>query len=149
MALQTSTGVRYYISAALPATNDKLGYDALTWTEVGEVESLSTYGATQTEVNFTNLADGILKKFKGTTNYGSMTVGMGYDETDAGQLLLEAASGGAANLTVHSHKVVYPGGRVDAFQGYVFGYDKTPGSIDNVIMSSSTIGINTKPIDIQ
>lgn len=149
MALQTSTGVKYYVSAAIPATDDKVGYDALTWTEVGEVSSLSAYGATQTEVNFTALGDGILKKFKGTTNYGSMTVEMGYDETDAGQLLLEEGSGGANNLVVYSHKVEYPTGRTDAFQGYVFGYDKNAGSIDNVVMSSSTIGINTKPIDIQ
>lgn len=149
MALQTSTGVQYYLSAALPTTNNKVGYDALPWTEVSEVSSISAYGATQTEVNFTALADGILKKFKGSTNYGSITIEMGYDSSDAGQILMDSGAGGANNLTVYSHKVVYPDGTVDAFQGYVFGYDKNPGAIDNVITSSSTVGINTKPIDIQ
>ena len=149
MALQTSTGIKYYVSAATPATNDKVGYDALTWTQVAEVESLGTYGATQTEVNFTNLEDGQLRKFKGSTNNGSMVVDMGYDDADAGQLLMASGAGGANNLVVYSHKVEYPSGTIDAFQGYIFGYDKTVGAIDNVVKSSSTVGLNTTPIDIQ
>ena len=103
MALQTSTGVQYYLAAALPTTNNKVGYDALPWTEVSEVSSISAYGATQTEVNFTALADGILKKFKGSTNYGSITIEMGYDSSDAGQILMDSGAGGANNRTVYSH----------------------------------------------
>lgn len=149
MALQTSSGVRYYTSAAEPSTYDKTGFDALTWTEVNEVSSVSAYGAQVTEVNFTNLKDAILKKFKGTVNYGSITIEMGYDSADAGQLLMDSGTSGANQFVVHSHKVVYPDGTVDAFTGYFFGYDKNPGAIDNVITSTGGVGINTRPIDIQ
>ena len=149
MALQTSSGVRYYIAPAEPATYDKVGFDALAWEEVNEVSSVSAYGAQVTEVNFTNLKDAILKKFKGTVNFGSMSIEMGYDSSDAGQLAMDSGVSGANQYVVHSHKVEYPDGTIDAFTGYLFGYDKNPGAIDNVITSTGGVGINTRPIDIQ
>lgn len=148
MSVQTSTGMKYYVSAALPATEDKAGYDALTWTEVGEIVSIGEYGGTQEQVNHTPLATGLVEKYKGATDNGNITLEMGRDATDAGQALLLAGSNGAAKYTVHSHKVEYPQGEIDAFQGLIFGYNKNPGAINSIVSANSSVGINTEVIDI-
>lgn len=149
MAVSTSTGLVYSISAALPGSEDKAGYDALTWTVVGEVVSLGEYGASQEEVNHTPLATGLVEKYKGATNNGSLAVELGNDATDAGQVLLLAGSSGAAKFTVHSHKIAYPSGEIDAFQGLIFGLNKNPGAINSIVSAATNIGINTSIVDIQ
>jgi hypothetical protein len=149
MTVQTSTGMTISIAAATPATNDKAGYDALTFTVIGEVISIGEYGATQEEVTHTPLTSGIVQKFKGATNNGSLSIEMGHDLSDAGQALLLAASDGAAKFTNHSVKVTYSGGQIDAFQGLVFGYNRNPGAINSMVGSTSNIGLNTQVVDIQ
>jgi len=149
MAVQTSTGLILSVSAALPATEDKVGYDALTWTEVGEIVSIGEYGPSQEEVNHTPLKTGLVEKYKGATDNGSLAIEMGKDATDAGQLLLDAGANGAAKFTVHSIKIEYPQGDIDAFQGLIFGFNKNPGAINSIVSASTNIGINSNIIDIQ
>jgi len=148
MAVQTSTGMILSVSIAAPATQTKAGYDALTFTVIGEVVSIGAYGASQEEVNHTPLSTGLVQKFKGATNNGSLAVEMGLDISDAGQLLLLAGSDGAQKFTSHSIKLEYSGGQIDAFQGLIFGYNKNPGAINSMVSATTNIGINTAIIDI-
>lgn len=145
MAVETSTGLSVEISTATPATFDKAGFDALTYTPIGEITSVTEYGQSQEEVNHTPLSDGIVQKLKGALNYGTFGMEFGYDPSDAGQAILEAGAGGAENFTQHSVKVTYSSGRIDYIYGYVFGYNKNPGAINSVVSGNSSIGIN-KPI---
>jgi len=148
MSVQTSTGIVISISASKPATEDKAGYDALTFTAIGEVVSIGEYSATQEEVNHTPLSTGIVEKYKGATNNGSLAIEMGNDVTDAGQVLLASGSDGANKFVQHSIKVVYSDGTADAFQGLIFGYNKAPGAINSIVSSTTNVGINTSVIDI-
>ena len=145
MTVQTSSGLTVSISIATPATFDKVGFDALTFTTIGEVTSVGEYGGTQEEVNHTPLNTAIVEKFKGATNYGSMALEFGYNVADAGQILLQAGSIGAQQFTKHSVKVEFSDGSIDYLYGFVFGYAKNPGAINSIVSGSSTIGID-KPI---
>lgn len=95
MAGTTDTnGVKVFIAPAVTTTPaDAAAYAALTWTEIGLVESLSEYGDASTPVNFTSLGDGRVRKGKGSRDAGDMTITCGHDATDAGQQALVAAEG--------------------------------------------------------
>lgn len=145
MSIESSIGVVIGISVALPATDDAAGYEALTFTPIGEIEDGGTFGASQDEINFTGLADGVVRKLKGAINYGSAALTVGTDMSDAGQALLLAASEDVTN-TRRAYQYLYPNGDADYFQALAFGFDKQVGAAGNVIKSSVNLGVNTKPI---
>ena len=91
MALTEGIGGFLSVSAAAPATYDASGYGDLTWTDVGEASEIPEFGAAYSPVTFTPLKTGIVNKFHGELNYGSITVPLGYDSADAGQIILLAA----------------------------------------------------------
>jgi len=91
MALTEGVGGFLSVSAATPATFSSAGYAALTWTEVGETSELPEFGATCSAVTFTPIETGIVNKFHGERNYGSITIPLAYDYADAGQNILRAA----------------------------------------------------------
>ena len=91
MALTEGIGGFLSVSAATPATFDADGYVALTWVDVGEASEVPEFGAAYSAVTFTPLKTGIVNKFHGELNYGSITIPLGYDPTDAGQIILIAA----------------------------------------------------------
>ena len=88
MALTEGIGGFLSVSAATPVTFDADGYVALSWTEVGGVSEIPEFGATYSAVTFTPLQTGIVDKFHGELNYGSITIPLGYDSEDAGQIIL-------------------------------------------------------------
>ena len=141
MTSTTSAGTRIAISAAAPATQDKTGYAALSFTNIGGVESIPAFGA-QTTVNSFQPLDGPQEKHKGPTNYGSIQIPMARDKADAGQILVRTAAA-PANNAQYSFKVTYPDGGVRYFQGRAFGLQETPGSATNVLMQTTTVEINT------
>ena len=91
MALAEGVGGFLSVSAATPATFSSAGYAALTWTEVGEASEVPEFGATCSAVTFTPIETGIVNKFHGERNYGSITIPLAYDYADAGQNILRAA----------------------------------------------------------
>ena len=141
MTVQTSTGITVGIVAATPATFDESGFAALTYINIAELTSVGVYGSTQEQVDHNPLV-GAKEKYKGQNDNGSLDMEYGIDTTDAGQLLLSAGAGGAANFTEHSVEVKYSDGAIDYIYGYVFGSSKNPGSINSIVSGSSSVGIN-------
>lgn len=91
MALTEGIGATLEVSASTPATFDSTGYAALTWTEVGEIGEIPEFGPNSSPVTFTPLKTGIVNKFHGEINYGSLSIPGAYDPADAGQDILRAA----------------------------------------------------------
>lgn len=118
---QTSTGVVISISAGIPATQDKVGYEALTFTEITGVTSIGEYGAQVGVVNYTPLKDGITRKEKGFTNYGTLSMQLVHEAGDAGQALVKTASTSSAD---YSFSIEYDDGSVDYFMGIVTSFTK-------------------------
>lgn len=114
-------GTKLYVSNALPATENQAGYEALTWTAVGEVTELPEHGPSHEVVTHVPLATGITQKFHGVKNNGSMAVPYAVDRDDAGQVIVNTI------LTTRnraSFKIEWPDnpggtGTADYFQGKV------------------------------
>jgi hypothetical protein len=89
----TAAGTKLYVSASLPATYDAAGYAALSWTEVQEVTAIGDFGAAFGLVTHTPLNSRVVHKFKGSVNYGQLSIAAARDVGDTGQGILETAAG--------------------------------------------------------
>jgi len=143
MAKLTSTGTKLSVVAEDPATFDDVGYEALTFVEVGEVIDLPEYGPNVQVVESNPLATGITEKFKGFINYGSQSMGLEFDSEDAGQIILAAGVEGATKNTQHAVKIEYQDGSIDYYSARIFSYTKAPGSANSMVGSTVQVEINT------
>jgi hypothetical protein len=144
MVATTAAGTTISISAGVPATQDVAGYAALTYTEIGDIESIGTFGASVNKIEFQPLK-GAKQKFKGSTDYGSLQPKLAHNKADAGQTLLRTA-GDPDNNALFAYKVVLPSGDKRYFQGRVFGYPESIDGADSVVMANPTIEISVKVI---
>jgi hypothetical protein len=93
MTVTTSAGTIFALSAAAPATFDDEGYEALVYTEVGEVGDLGDLPTKVFEiVPWRNIASRGETKAKGGFSYPPQTIMVGFDPDDAGQALLTVAT---------------------------------------------------------
>jgi len=145
MGKMTSAGTKLAISAAAPATQTAAGYQALTYTEIGGIESIGAFGAVTEEVTFQPLR-GARESYKGGTNFGSLSPSIAHDDDDAGQELLRTASEDATDL--YSFEVTYPSGAKRFFQGRVFGYPENVGAANAMLMANPSINLSTTVIKV-
>ena len=148
MTVTVSTGLLYAVVAGAPATESEAGYESLSFENVGEVTDFPEYGPDVTVVTHEPLATGITEKLKGFVNYGSVSVGLGRDSSDAGQAILSEAVDGATKNDIHSHRITFPNGDIHYFQGGVFSYTTNPGSSNSVVASTANIEINSKILEV-
>ena len=145
MAKTTSTGVTLYAVAALPATETKIGWEALSWVKVGEVVDLPSYGPNVSVVESKPLEKGVVQKYNGFVNHGSLAVGLEQDLVDAGQIVLQGAlpdANGAFKPV--SFKIAFTDAKVDYFHGGVFSFTTDIGSADSMIGATVNVEINSK-----
>ncbi len=143
MGKQTSTGVKLWAVAGSPATEDKAGYEALTWVAVADVVDLPAYGPTTTVVESKPLATGITEKYPGFTNNGSLALGLDQNITDAGQILLEGLVQKAGVIKPMSVRIDFVNGKSDYFKGGVFSFTTNIGSADSMIGATCQVEINS------
>lgn len=143
MAKQPNTGIIYSLSAGQPVSDDESGYDALSYVQAAELTNVPSFGATIAVIESNPLETGIVEKFKGFKNYGSVAFDFDLDDEDAGQQLLISGADGAEDTTVFSHKLEYPNGEVRYFQGQIFSFTETPGGTDSMITANSSVEIST------
>lgn len=141
-----SVGTKFYVSAAEPATYDTAGFGALSWTEVGEVESLGEFGGNASITNFVPLGTGVVKKRKGSIDYGTVSAAIGRLVGDTGQAILKAGFDGAAKYTVHSFKVVNADASIAYFTGIVGSFTKVVNDSNAVTMVNCNVEIDNNVI---
>jgi len=144
MALTEGIGGFLSVSAATPATFDADGYAALTWTEVGEASEIPEFGAAYSAVMFTSLKTGIENKFHGALNYGSITIPLGYDSTDAGQIILLAA---LASKDEISFRETRSDGTIRYIMGKVMSFPRGQ-SVGSVNMASCNIEFTRADVEV-
>lgn len=98
--LITAKGTKFYLCETLPvlvgeAVADLAAYDALTWVEVGMVESIGEFGPEGQIGSYTPLGTGIACKFRGTTDNGELSLSIAKTTTDTGLTTLIARQGNA------------------------------------------------------
>jgi len=144
MALTEGIGGFLSVSAATPATFDAAGYVALSWTEVGEASEVPEFGAAHAVVTFTSLKNGIDNKFHGALNYGSITIPLGYDSADAGQIILLAA---LASKDAISFRETRSDGTIRYIMGKVFSFPRGQ-TVGSVNMASCNIEFTTADVEV-
>lgn len=133
------------ISASLPATYDASGYAAttITYTAIGEIENFGNHGVTATITEFTPVNTAIVSKMKGSKNYGTMSLMVGSIPTDAGQVILKAASESNAH---YSAKLTYPDGEVHYLDVLVAKHEFQDGSVNDAMKVAVDLAICRAPV---
>jgi hypothetical protein len=141
-----SVGTELHVSAAVPATYDVAGYEALAWTEVGEVESVPAFGGKATVTEFVPVKTGVVNKKKGSINYGNTTVPLAQILSDAGQIALKSGFDGANKAVVHSFKLVNATIGVVYFTAEITGYTYNFGNANAITKNEVDLAVKTKPV---
>ena len=140
MAVATSAGTVLKISAGTPGTFNVAGYEALTWTTVGEVTDLGEFGREYALVTHNPVGSRGTRKYKGSFNEGAMTLQLGLDTDDAGQILAKAASLSDADYSI---SVTTQNGDVYYFQAKVMSWKVGVGSVDSITTATCVLEITT------
>lgn len=140
MTVRTSAGTTIAISAATPATFDSTGYAALTFTDLGEATDLGEFGREYALVTHNPVGSRGTVKKKGSFNEGTMTVQLGLDTDDAGQIIAKAA---ALSDNDYSFEVTTQNGDVYYFQAQVMTWKVGVGSVDSITSATMTLELTT------
>lgn len=132
--------------------NDQADYEADSYTSIGEVSDLGEFGDVAESIEFTSLADRRVRKFKGSFDAGEITCQCGADQTDAGQIALAAAfaSDDDHNIRMQLNDEATTGGTPTTlyFSGKVMSMQRNVGSVNNVVMRTFTIAINSEITEV-
>lgn len=113
MAIASTSGAKIYISAsgAVPTANstaaDASDYAALTYVEIGDVESVSEFGDEAQTITAQTLGDARVRKRKGVRDAGDITITVLNNPLDNGQKAMVAAE---ATEFTYAFKVVLADG---------------------------------------
>lgn len=157
MSVQAGANSKIYIAVengSVPA--NQTAYEALTWVEIEQTESIGEFGDSTAAVTFTGLGDARVQKLKGSSDAGTLSIVMAFNELADGSpqtgqyLLLQASEDTTPNN--YAFKVTYD----DASTGSPLGTDTTryfAGQVgtfvegvsgaDDIIRVSSEIRINS------
>lgn len=138
MTISTVAGAVLSVSAALPTTFDSAGYTTLTWVPIGEMTDIGAVKGraynTSTHAPIGNPMQ-TSKKASYTLPNGEFTVG--WDDEDAGQVLIEAAAN-SANAT-YAFKLEKQDGGIRYFTAQVMQFVENLGTVDNVVQGQFTL----------
>lgn len=129
MASFTSAGSTIGVSAALPATNDDTGFNALTFTLIGEVTDLGEFGKVYNRVDHLPLASRQIVKRKGSFDNGTIQMVAALDNDDAGQIILQAA---ADSDNAYAFEITTQSGDLYNFQALVMSESVSVGTTDQI-----------------
>lgn len=140
MGVKTSAGTTFKISAGTPATYDGTGYAALTYTTVGEVTDLGEFGREYALVTHQPVGSRGTQKFKGSFNEGTITLQLGLDTDDAGQVLCKTASMSDADYSI---LVTTQNGDKYYGQAKVMSFKVGVGGVDSITTATVTLELTT------
>jgi hypothetical protein len=141
MAIQTSAGTTVAIATGLPGTYDATGFNALTWSVVGEVTDIGEFGKEFNLVTHMPVATRQAKKLKGSYNNGSIQLQMARDgAAGSNQAALKTA---LASDSSYSFRVTLQDGTKLYFTGKVMSYKTNVGGVDQVTGATAAIEIDS------
>lgn len=140
----TSAGTTISIGDDLPSSYDDTGFEAVDWTEIGEVSDLGEFGREYAEVTFNPLGDRRTVKRKGSYNDGNVTMTVARVPSDSGQTLLQAALDSDDSQSI---KVELQDGTILYFTAQVMSYTTNVGSVDQITTATVTLGITEDIIE--
>ena len=145
MTVRTSAGTTLKVTSSAPATFDSSGYTTLFTASpvpatVGEITDLGEFGREFALVTHNPVGTRGTQKFKGSFNEGTMSLSLGLDTDDAGQIIMKAASLSDNN---YSFMVTTQSGDKYFFQAKVMSFKVGVGSVDSITTATSTLELTT------
>jgi hypothetical protein len=145
MTVRTSAGSTLKVTASAPATFDSSGYNTLftaspTPPGVGEITDMGEFGREFALVTHNPVGTRGTQKFKGSFNEGTMSLSLGLDTDDAGQILMKAAS---LSDNSYSFLVTTQNGDKYYFQAKVMSFKVGVGSVDSITTATCTLELTT------
>lgn len=108
-----------------------------TWTEVGNVKTYSGFDGSVSELDKTNMRSGAMEYAAGLQDFGTFSITVDIDNTDAGQLALRAQKSASSTK---AFKVVLPNGKLRAFNQFVKKFDES-GGVNAIVKASVNLRI--------
>lgn len=144
--IHSAAGTKLSIAtvAGVPATIDSAGFAAKTYVEVGEITNIGDFGATVNVINHSPLSNRIIQKFKGSINNGSGSYEFASKTSDAGQILVKAAS---VSDSAYAVKIEEQDGAITYFMCLFTSFVKKIGTIDNVVAGSANYEITSAIVE--
>jgi hypothetical protein len=139
MTIAASVGTCVSVSATLPATFNEAGYDALTFTQVGELEAIGEINVRHASVTFQNMCSGKTSTLKGAEEPVEITIDVAIDRDDAGQVIMTSARKSLTQKV--AIKVSEADGDAVYFHGYVMSDTINYGGINEIKKAQYTIGV--------
>lgn len=152
MTVFSSAGIKVSIGPVADATVDSVGeFAALSYTQIGEVETIGEFGDTSNTIVFTGISDSRTTKVKGSRNAGGFTVTMARDTADAGQIALRAAEKTKFDYAV---KIEYSDASagspsqnsIQYFRAKVMSLTDNIGGVDDITRASAQFEITSEPL---
>jgi len=140
MAVRTSAGSTLAVSASTPATFDVAGYAALTFTTIGEITDLGEFGREYNLVTHNPVGSRGTVKLKGSYNEGQMSLQLGLDTDDAGQVIAKA---GTLSDDNYSFELTTQNGDIYYFQAQIMSFKVGVGNVDQVTSASIMLELTT------
>ncbi|MBK8916358.1 MAG: hypothetical protein IPM64_17475 [Phycisphaerales bacterium] len=151
--VQSLKGAALALSATRPATFDAAGYSDtdIAWSTIGEVENYGNHGMQAQIITFTNVADAVVQKLKGSKDYGTMALTIGHVPGDAGQALAATAS---ESQNRYSARITYPLGDGEVTQEIhyldvlVASREFQDGEVNSVRKLAVALAICKQPVEV-
>lgn len=146
MTVHTNAKSRLFIGAANNTISELSDFEAESWLEIKEVEDIGEFGVEGSEQTFLSLADGYVRKLKGSLNSGTLEVIAGRDPSDPGQNRARAAAGDWFKypFKVELNDKPTPTGTntVYYFRAPVMSAKSNYGNADNIVKTTFALSID-------
>ena len=140
MTVRSTAGSTLKVSATAPATFNQAGYEALTFTNIGEITNLGEFGREYTLITHNPIDTRATKKLKGSYNEGQLALELGLDNEDDGQAILYTAS---SSDNDYYFELTLQGGDVYFFPGKVMSFKVNAGNVDSITAASVTLEVTS------
>ena len=144
--VRTSAGSTLAITAAPPATYTEAGFAALTFKSVSEITDLGEFGREYAKVEHKPLANRRVVKRKGSFDEGAMSLSLGRDMEDEGQLALRAASNSDAS---YSYRITLQDGTKFYFSAQCMSFKTRIGGVDDITGATTSLEIDNDILEVE
>jgi hypothetical protein len=147
MTVRTSAGTTLRVTAVAPSNFDSMGYAAVFPSMpaaanpiVGEITDLGEFGREFNLVTHNPIDTRGTQKYKGSFNEGSITLSLGLDSDDAGQIKLKEASGSDMD---YYFLVTTQNGDKYYFAAKVMSFKVGVGNVDQITTATVMLELTT------
>ena len=143
--VRTTAGSTIGISATVPASYDEAGLGALTYDLIADVTDFGEFGRVYNLVTHNPVADRRTVKRKGSFNDGAVTLQLGRDASDVGQMAAKIAQDDDASQYID---ITLQDGTRLLFSAQVMGFTYSLGNVDSITAGSITLEIDNDIIEV-